>query len=152
MNSKQRAEKALKPWLKYGKAFSEDTENMLLSEIQTAIDLAVIQALQENPHADYCGLNNHMNQVRELTDAKGFSSEKSRVWEMLALIHSEISEAADTYKKGGSILMVGMELADAIIRILHLCSTLEIDIEECYQAKMATNWARPQKYNTVRGG
>ena len=152
MNSRQRAEKVLEPWQKYDKAFLEDTVQMLLFRIQEQIDLAVIQALQENPHVDYSGLNSYMKQVRELTDAKGFSSEKSRVWEMLALIHSEISEAADTYKKGGAILIVGIELADAIICILHLCSALEIDIEECYRAKMAANWARPQKYNTVRGG
>jgi len=97
-------------------------------------------------------LNDYMAQVRELIDAKGFSSDKEQIWQMLALIHSEISEAADAYKKGRSYDEVGTELADAIIRILHLCSALDVDIEALYQAKMAKNWQRPYRYNLVRGG
>lgn len=98
------------------------------------------------------GLNAKMQEVRELCDAKGFSSAPERIWEMLTLIHSEVSEAADAYKKGKSFDEVGTELADAIIRILHLCSALGVDIERLYQEKMARNWERPYRYNTVRGG
>ena len=47
------------------------------------------------------GLNVKMAEVRALCDAKGFSTEPSRIWEMLALIHSEISEASDCYKVRG---------------------------------------------------
>ena len=97
------------------------------------------------------GLNAYMTQVRELVDAKGFSSDEEQIWQMLALIHTEISEAADAYKKGRSYNEVGIELADAIIRILHLCSALDVDIEALYQAKMLRNWQRPYRYNIVRG-
>jgi NTP pyrophosphatase (non-canonical NTP hydrolase) len=98
------------------------------------------------------GLNEKMAEVRELTDAKGFGSSEDRIWEMLALIHSEISEATDKYKKGEPHQAVGEELIDAIIRILHLCSTLGVDPEALYEHKMALNWERPHKYNTARGG
>jgi NTP pyrophosphatase (non-canonical NTP hydrolase) len=98
------------------------------------------------------GLNAYMSQVRELVDAKGFSSNEAQIWQMLALIHTEISEATDAFKKGRSYDEVGTELADAIIRILHLCSALEVDIEALYQAKMTKNWQRPYRYNLVRGG
>jgi NTP pyrophosphatase (non-canonical NTP hydrolase) len=98
------------------------------------------------------GLNEKMLEVRALTDAKGFSSERERFWEMLTLIHSEVSEAADAYKKGEPEAAVGEELIDAVIRILHMLSAMGMDAEELYQAKMAKNWARPVKYNTVRGG
>jgi len=98
------------------------------------------------------GLNAKMAEVRELCDAKGFSADPARIWEMLALIHTEISEATDAYKKGKSYEEVGTELADAIIRILHLCSVLGVDIERLYREKMAYNWQRPYRYNTVRGG
>jgi NTP pyrophosphatase (non-canonical NTP hydrolase) len=97
------------------------------------------------------GLNAYMTQVRELVDAKGFSSDEEQIWQMLALIHTEISEAADAYKKGRSYNEVGIELADAIIRILHLCSALDVDIEALYQAKMIRNWQRPYRYNIVGG-
>jgi NTP pyrophosphatase (non-canonical NTP hydrolase) len=98
------------------------------------------------------GLNEKMLQVRALADGKGFSSDQARIWEMLALIHTEVSEATDAYKKGESFDHVGEELIDAIIRILHLCSALGLDAEALFQSKMSRNWERPYKYNTVRGG
>jgi len=98
------------------------------------------------------GLNVKMAEVRALCEAKGFSAEPRRIWEMLALIHSEISEASDCYKKGQPLEAVGEELVDAIIRILHLCSTLGVDPEALYQHKMSLNWERPYRYNTARGG
>lgn len=98
------------------------------------------------------GLNVKMAEVRALADAKGFSSDEGRIWEMLALIHTEISEATDCYKKGRSLEEMGEELIDALIRILHLLSALGLDAEALYQKKMAANWARPYRYNTARGG
>lgn len=98
------------------------------------------------------GLNQKMLEVRALADGKGFSSDPERIWEMLALIHTEVSEATDAYKKGESIEHLGEELTDAIIRILHLMSALNLDAEELFQNKMKKNWERPYKYNTVRGG
>jgi NTP pyrophosphatase (non-canonical NTP hydrolase) len=98
------------------------------------------------------GLNIKMREVREMADAKGFSADHARIWEMLALIHTEISEATDAYKKGESLDKVGEELTDAIIRILHLLSALDLDAEDLFQHKMEINWSRPHKFGTVRGG
>jgi len=97
-------------------------------------------------------MNDYVRQVRELADAKGFGSNPERIWEMLALIHTEISEATDAYKKGESMEKVGEELIDATIRIFHLLSALDLDSEALFQSKMAHNWSRPYKYNTARGG
>ena len=93
-----------------------------------------------------------MREVRELTDAKGFGADEARIWEMLALIHSEVGEATDAYKKGDPIEHLGEELIDALIRILHLLSVLGLNPDDLFEDKMARNWARPYKYNTVRGG
>jgi len=101
---------------------------------------------------DAVGLNQKMLEVRALADGKGFSSDPVRIWEMLALIHTEVSEATDAYKKGEPLEHIGEELADAIIRILHLMSALDLDAEKLFQEKMQRNWERPYKYNTVRGG
>ena len=98
------------------------------------------------------GLNEKMKEVRALADAKGFSSEPERIWEMLALIHTEVSEATDAYKKGEPMEHVGEELIDAVIRIMHLLSALGLDAEQLFQEKMKKNWERPYKYNTARGG
>ncbi len=102
--------------------------------------------------ADRDDLNGKMQQVRALADSKGFSSDPGRIWEMLALVHTEVAEATDAYKKGEPVQHVGEELTDAIIRILHLLSALDLDAEQLFQEKMAKNWERPYRYNTVRGG
>ncbi|HEX9114714.1 MAG TPA: hypothetical protein VGA61_01490 [Anaerolineae bacterium] len=98
------------------------------------------------------GLNTRMAEVRAMCDAKGFSAAPERIWEMLALIHTEVSEATDAYKKGEPMDHVGEELIDAVIRILHLVSALGLDADALFEAKMARNWQRPYKYNTQRGG
>jgi NTP pyrophosphatase (non-canonical NTP hydrolase) len=107
---------------------------------------------KERRMVDAVGLNQKMLEVRALADGKGFSSDPARIWEMLALIHTEVSEATDAYKKGEPMEHIGEELADAIIRILHLMSALNLDAEKLFQEKMKKNWERPYKYNTVRGG
>jgi NTP pyrophosphatase (non-canonical NTP hydrolase) len=102
---------------------------------------------QLDPH-----LKQMMQEVRRLIDAKGFSSDESRIWEMLTLIHSEISEAADKYRKGADYEEVGEELIDALIRILHLFSTIKEDPDKLFIKVMKQNWERPNRWNTVRGG
>jgi NTP pyrophosphatase (non-canonical NTP hydrolase) len=98
------------------------------------------------------GLNAKVAEVKAMCDAKGFSSDHARIWEMLALIHTEISEATDAFKKGQPLEAMGEELIDAIIRIFHLLAALDLDADALFEAKMARNWQRPHKYNTVRGG
>ena len=97
-------------------------------------------------------LARRMREVRAMTDAKGFGADESRIWEMFALIHTEVSEATNAYKKGEPIEHVGEELIDAVIRILHLLSVLDLNPDDLFDDKMKKNWARPHKYNTVRGG
>lgn len=97
-------------------------------------------------------LNPLMQEVRALADSKGFGSSEDRIWEMLTLIHSEVSEAADAYKKGEGLEQVGEELTDAVVRILHLMSALGLDADLLFRRVMDRNWQRPVRYNTVRGG
>ena len=116
-------------------------------------DMEKTEINEEVNPSDFLGsLNQKVAEVRAMCDAKGFSSDLSRVWEMLALIHTEVSEATDAWKKGEPYDVVGEELIDAVIRIFHLLSALGVDAEGLYQTKMAENWRRPYKYNTVRGG
>ncbi len=101
---------------------------------------------------DAVALNPLMQEVRALADRKGFGSSEARIWEMLALIHSEVSEATDAYKKGEPMERVGEELTDALIRILHLMSALDQDADALFRRVMERNWQRPLRYNTARGG
>ena len=79
------------------------------------------------------------------------------VMHKLALVHTEVSEAVecvrdDAYattieedKSGGRSKPEGMasELADTVIRILHICEAMGIDLNHEIELKMAYNQKRP---------
>lgn len=93
-----------------------------------------------------------MAEVRQLIDEKGFSSDESRIWELFALVHSEVSEAVDAYRKGNPYEVVARELTDALVRLLHLLSVLGQDPDALYGDVMASNRRRPLRWNSARGG
>jgi len=97
-------------------------------------------------------LTDLMTEIRSLMDEKGFSSHESRIWELFALLHSEISEAVDAYRKGDSYEDVGWELTDTLIRLLHLMSIIGQDPDKLYRKVMESNRSRPPRWNSVRGG
>lgn len=68
--------------------------------------------------------------------------------EMIALCHSELSEALEGHRKDlmdthlPDRKMVEVELADCLIRIFDIAGALGMDIEGAYQEKMAYNAVR----------
>lgn len=60
----------------------------------------------------------------------------------LALIHSEVSEAAEAYRKGDEAEFKE-ELADIAIRLADMCGGMGIDLEMEITRKMAINAKRP---------
>lgn len=70
---------------------------------------------------------------------------KRNVGELLALIHSEISEALEGYRKNKMDdhlphrKMIEVELADAIIRIGDLAGSMDLDLEGAIHEKMEYN-------------
>lgn len=103
--------------------------------------------------------------IKELVDQaysnakeKGFHGDMMNVGEKLALIHSEVSEALEEYRRAGSNVQdlwttadnkpegFVVELADAVIRIADLCGALQLDLEYAVQLKMAYNRSRPHKH------
>ena|SRR6266702_2979496 len=97
-------------------------------------------------------LSEMMAEIRALIDDKGFSSDEDRIWELFALLHAEISEAVDAYRRGYSYEEVGQELTDSLVRLLHLMSVIGQDPDKHYRSIMESNQLRPPRWNTVRGG
>ncbi len=72
--------------------------------------------------------------------------------EALMLTVSELSEAMEDWRDGNIDMVIDpsgkphgfpVELADAVIRLLHLSGDLEINLEEVLKAKMEYNKTRP---------
>jgi NTP pyrophosphatase (non-canonical NTP hydrolase) len=70
------------------------------------------------------------------------------VGEMLALIHSEVSEALEGYRKGlkddhlPERSMVEVELADVLIRVFDLAGYLKLNLGDAYIEKLLYNATR----------
>jgi NTP pyrophosphatase (non-canonical NTP hydrolase) len=89
------------------------------------------------------------SEVHELAVKSGWYDKPREVPELLCLIHSEISEALEGYRKGipkGEKGWLGEELADAVIRIWDMCDFLEIDIAEEVNKKHEFNKTRPYRH------
>lgn len=83
--------------------------------------------------------------------------EKRNFGEMIALIHSELSEALEADRQGNppcekipEITAIEEEMADALIRILDICEGNNFDIIKAIEMKMDFNskraWKHGKKY------
>lgn len=107
------------------------------------------------------GIRQLQKESYENSSAKGFwdDQDNRNIPSKLALIHSEISEALEEYRKnrvetyyseGGKPEGFGVELADAVIRIADLAEHLGLDLADLIQEKAAYNVTRPFKHGNKK--
>lgn len=101
-------------------------------------------------------MNDWAKQIYAWCERKGWN-ENLQLGNMVANLHTEISEAWEEYRNGHLVGEVysspngkpegfGVELADLIIRILHICALYNIDIDDLVAQKMAYNETRPYRH------
>ena len=103
-------------------------------------------------------LDEIIEQAHETAKDKGWWDEPRSKLELIALMHSELSEAVECERNGEDDLYyngvevggkpegVAAEFADVIIRIADCCAFYGIPLEEALLEKMAYNKTRPYRH------
>lgn len=97
-------------------------------------------------------INDIQKEIHQVNVDNGWWEEERNTGEILMLVTTEIAEAMEEYRNKKPVLYFdekgkpegyGVELADAVIRILDECEAKKINLEELIRIKL--------EYNKTRG-
>ena len=106
-----------------------------------------------------------MKESHNTSVSKGWWDDSNRnIGELLALVHSEVSEALEAYRITGESGLndiwnresdgkpegFTVELADTLIRIFDMCAAYKLDIENALEIKMEFNKSRPYRHGNKK--
>lgn len=90
-------------------------------------------------------INDLCQEAYAIAKSKGWHDEPRETGTLLALIHSEVSEALEADRRGDKENFAE-ELADTCIRVFDLCGSMGIDLEKAIMQKMERNKGRSYKH------
>lgn len=94
-------------------------------------------------------LEEYVREATEIANLKGFQVTWDNVPTYLMLVVTELSEAMEAWRDD-DLKAFKEEIADALIRIFHMCGDLKIDISDAVRVKISVNRTRPYKHGRKR--
>lgn len=114
-----------------------------MDEIKMNIDIKELKS----DDWEYDTMRGIQRLCHKIAKSKGFWDKPRNDGELIALMHSELSECLEELrKKKPDIKLIAEELADCIIRICDFAEAKKIDLEQAIFEKLAYNKKRPYKH------
>jgi len=91
-------------------------------------------------------INCFIKECHAVAKEKGWWEEARNEGELIALMHSELSEVLEAMRNHAPKEAVAEELADCCIRIFDYCGAKNIDLEKAILKKIEYNKSRPYRH------
>ncbi len=105
-------------------------------------------------------LDSWVDEIEKINQAHGWDFEPEQLPEKIALMHSELSEALEEFRKGHPFNHIyystgvkpegiAVEMIDCVIRIMHFFAKSGLSMNEVMQMKVDYNRTRPYRHGKV---
>jgi NTP pyrophosphatase (non-canonical NTP hydrolase) len=92
------------------------------------------------------GIDSFIKECHDIAKVKGWWREERNEGELIALMHSELSEALEAMRNHARKEDIAEELADCCIRIFDYCGARKIDLAGTLLKKIEYNKTRPYRH------
>ena len=126
-------------------AISNIMEKLHNTPLYKECDVIVDFINKKNAELKHLSLNELRDLCHQVAKEHGWWDEERSFGDLIALVHSEVSEALEDYRKGNNE-HIPEELADILIRVFDMCGYYGYDLEKAVIDKIEKNKGRPYRH------